>query len=127
MNVYLPGAPNRLYKKVSQNPRMRGDGGLAWHREASWLCTITIRPPLVAQWVFGPAWFLHMLYVIGMVNQWPLSQNKKQKNGSRVLKIRMNKKRWTIFLHQTPLQISIQYCMYEYVSMLYYRLHAKQL
>ena len=65
-NVYLPdGAPDRLYKKVFQNPtRMRGDGGLAWRREARKLCIITVRPPPVARWVFGPAWFLHMFHVI---------------------------------------------------------------
>ena len=58
MNVYPP-APDQLYKKVFQSPRMRGDGGLglACHQEASWLCIITVRPPPVAQWVFGPAWF----------------------------------------------------------------------
>jgi len=63
-NVYLSGAPDRLYKKVFQNPRMRGDGGLAWRREARKLCIITVRPPPVARWVFGPAWFLHMFHVI---------------------------------------------------------------
>ena len=64
MNVYLSGAPDRLYKKVFQNPRMRGDGGLAWRREARKLCIITVRPPPVARLVFGPAWFLHMFHVI---------------------------------------------------------------
>ena len=58
MNVYLPGAPNWLYKKVFHNPtRMRGDRNLAWHWEASWLCIITVRPPPVAWPVLGYIWY----------------------------------------------------------------------
>jgi len=69
-----------VQKKVFQNPEGGWGPGLASGSQLALHNNRQTTSTSGCSVVFGPAWFLHIMrHVIGIVNQWSLSQKTKNK------------------------------------------------